>query len=289
MAAVAGIAAPLSVTSAPCSAPYPTSVGAGHETSSTPPPHSELPVLPQYPPVGRYGNRLEPVQAVSRFAGAYGISNVIETMSFEYGDEQTPEPDSLTDATAQMAQPAEPDADLAVMDRDARDEGNIYGQLVSWLRTHRQDTALRELAQLRRVLVLIPTDQLGQSWQAHLMCPTSAANAGALCAAGAKGRSWPLRAKGVFGLKELAGRWQHWRMHQQLRADGVWQLDQSSEGPPAPAWCGGSAPQLLHSVDNGIPLHLTEPQRLRRLLGTQWTLLMLLAPEPLPSAPRRSL
>lgn len=284
IAAVAGIAAPLSVTSAPCSAPCQAIVGAEPETSSTEPHRRELSVPPQYFPLGRYGNRLERVEAVSRFAGSCGGWNVIETKNFEYGDERPPEPDSFLNATAQ---PVEPDRDLAVIvDTDARNECDIYGQLVSWLRTHRQDTALRELTQLRRVLVLIPTDKLGQSWQAYLMCPASATNVVAMYPPGAKGRSWPLHAQGTFVFAELAARWPQWRMHQHLRADGVWQLEQSSEGPRAPA-CGDSTPQLLPSVCNGIPLHLTEPRRLRRLLGTQWTLLMLLAPEPLPLAPRR--
>jgi hypothetical protein len=284
MAAVAGIAAPLSVTSAPCSAPYQTTVEAEPETSSTHPHHRELPALPHYPPLGRYGDRLERVEAVSRFVGACGGCNDIETTNFEYGEAPAPEPDSLLDATEQ---PAEPDPDLAVIDIDARDDGDIYHPLVSWLRTHKQDTALHELTQLRRVLVLIPTDKLGQSWQAYLMCPASAANATAMCAPGTQGRSWPLRAQGTFACTELAERWQHWRMHQHLCAEGVWQLDQSSEGPRAPAWCGDSAPQLQPPVSNAIPLHLTEPQRLRRLLGTQWTVLMLLAPEPFPLALRR--
>jgi hypothetical protein len=280
IAASAGMAEPLSVTSAPCQ----TLVEAEPETSSTEPHYDEeLPALPQYPPLGRYGNRIERVEAVSLFAGSCGRWDAIETRNFEYGDEQVPETNSIMDATAQSA---EPDDDLAVIDIDARDEGDIYRQLVSWLYTHRQDTALRELTQLRRVLALIPDDKLGQSWQAYLMCPASA-NATAVCAPGVQGRSWFLRAKGTLVFTEFTGHWQHWRMRQHLCADGAWQLDQSSEGPRAPAWCGDSAPQLLPSGGNGIPLQLTEPQRLRRLLGTQWTLLMLLAPEPLPLALRR--
>jgi len=289
IAAGAGIAAPLSVTSEPCSASCSAIAGTEPETSTQPqqPQPRELPVLPHYPHLGRhYGQRLERVEAVSRFVGSsYGGWSDVE--DFEYGDEQeAPKPDSISDTTAQ---PAEPDRDdLAVINIDVRDESDIYRQLVPWLRTHGQDIALRELTQLRRVLVLIPADESGQSWQAYLMCPASAANATAICAPGTKGRAWSLCAKGTFAVTELAGRWQHWRMHQYLREDGVWELDQASEGPRAPVWCSDSAPQLLPPVCcEGIPLHLTEPRRLRLLLGTQWTLLMLLALEPLPSALRR--
>jgi hypothetical protein len=241
-------------------------------------------MLPQYPPMGRrYGNRLERVEAVSRFAGAYGGWRDLETRDFEYGNEQAPEPDSSIAATTQ---PTEPERDLAVMGMDTRDEGVIYRQLVAWLRTRRQATALRELTQLRRVLVLMPADKSGQSWQAYLMCPTSAAHATAGYTPGIKGRSWPLHVKGTLACTELAGRWQYWRMHQHLGADGAWQLEQSSEGPCAPAWCGEGTPQLL-PANGDIPLQLTEPRRLRRLLETQWTLLLLLALEPLPLALRR--
>jgi hypothetical protein len=283
IAAVAGMATPLSVTSAPCAALRQTIAETGPEASPAQPHHEQPSVLPHYPPLGRYGDRLERVEAVSRFAGAGGGWSGIETRCFDYGDEPAPEPDDLMEATAL---PAEPDRDLGVVDADARNEGGSYRQQLAWLRTHRQEAALRELTQRRRVLLLIPPDEPRQSWQGRLMCPASAANAAALCAPGAQGQSWPLRVKGAFASTELAGRWQHWRMHQHMRADGAWQLEQASEGPPAPVWCGDSAPQLLSAAGNGIPLHLTEPRRLRRLLGTQWTLLMLLAPQPLPPGRR---
>jgi len=278
MAAVAGAAVPFSVTSAPCSAPHPAAT-AGFILAKP-----ELPALPQYPPMGRYGSRLERVEAVSRFPpprtawsvwGDWGDDETGGTDS-GYGGEQAFQPESIAATVAQ------PDHDRAVL--GAKGDGNIYRQLTLWLRAHRQDAAMRELAQLRRVLVLVPADRLGQSWQAHLMCPAPPTHAiAAMRVPGAEGRSWPLRAEGAWAFTEPARRWQRWRMRQHLRADGAWQLEQSSEGQHTPAWCIDGAPQLLPTpAHSGIPLHLTEPQRLRRLLGTQWTVLVLRAPEPLP-------
>ena len=266
-AAMAGAAAPLSVSSAPNSAPYPAIAG-------------PLPALPQYPPLGCYGSRLERVQAVSRFAPRRAGWNAARSSSFACGGEPVLQFDSIA---AAMAQPAEPERASCVM--DAQDENERYRHLMAWLRTHRQTAALRELAQLRRVLALAPADESGQSWQAHLMCPASPAPA--LRAPGAEGRSWPLRAQGAWVFTEPAKRWQHWRMRQHLRADGVWLLEPSRDGQGAPAWSAwyldGGPQKGLPAPVNAIPLRLTEPQRLRRLLGTQWTVLVLRAPEPLDS------
>jgi len=282
-AAIAGVATPLSVTSAPSSVPRQTIIGAQSWVVATQPRYERLPALPRYPPLGRYGDRLERVQAVSRFTPPRSDWSHVQADNFEYGCEQALQFNGIAEA---VAQPVEPEIGPFVM--DAQDQGDIYRRLVSWLRAHRQAPALRELAQLRRVLVLVPMDRLGQSWQAHLMCPAAPpVHAMTMRVPGAQGRSWPLHAEGAWALTEPAAGWQSWRMRQHLRADGAWQLEQSSEGPHAPAWCLDGGPQLLPVPVNGIPLHLTEPQRLRRLLGTQWSVLVLRAPEPLSSLPRR--
>jgi hypothetical protein len=277
-AAIAGAAVPLSVTSAPNAVPYPTLAEAGPQAASTQPGHEKFPELPQYPPLGRSGSRLERVEPVSRFTRPRVDWHDAQISAFDHGAEQAVQFNNIADAAAQSA---EPEHELLVI--DTRDEGDIYRRLISWLRTHKQATALRELAQLRRVLVLVPADKLGQSWQAHLMCPAAPpAHAMITRPPGAEGRSWPLHAEGAWALTKPAGGWQHWRMRQHLRADGAWQLEQSSEDSNTPAWCLDGGPQLLPVPVNGIPLHLTEPQRLRRLLGTQWTVLVLRAPQPLP-------
>jgi len=275
-AAVAGVAMPLSLTSAPCAASYQAVAAKESKT----PRHREPSAPPPYPPLGRYGNRLERVEAVGRFAHPHGAWSHIDPSAFDGDDERALPFESSANAAAS---PAEPSHDFAAL--AARDDGDIYSQLTWWLRTHKQSAALRELAQLRRVLVLAPADKSGMSWQGHLMCPAPAARGHGMAVhvPGAEGRSWPLRTQGAWMLTEPAGRWQRWRMRQHLGADGVWQLNQHADGPHAPAWCIDGAPQLLPApVCDDIPLQLTEPQRLRRLLGTQWTVLVLRAPEPLP-------
>lgn len=228
------------------------------------------------PPPGRTGGRLERVEAVSRFMQRRG----------EY-DEEPEEDEDEALAEDDFGAAASPMPDDGPSD-EAERAANLYRQLASWLRVGGQDSAVRELTQQRRVLLMVPRDEAGHAWDAHLMCPAQT-EGGAAHAPGTLGLAWPLRADGAWapqavgaGAHGAPGGWQRWRMRQQLRADGVWQLDQSDVDSRAPAWCvDGPAELLPVPDDDAIPLRLTEPRRLRRLLGAQWTLLVLRAPVPL--------
>ena len=223
------------------------------------------------PPMGRSGSRLERVEAVERFMQ-------------RRRDDALPEDEEDDEIFAADDRP-EPPVEAAAVPDEAALAADTYVRWAAWLRASGQQTALRELAQQRRVLVLAPCDAAGDHWGAHLLCP-DAPGAVPTRAPGMSGQAWGLRADGRWPTEPTQapappGDWRRWRMRQHLRPDGVWQLDASDTDRRLPAWCvDGPQPELPAPTRGDLPLQLTEPRRLRRLLGAQWTLMVLRAPAP---------
>ena len=277
--AAAGVAASWSLTSSAGASPT-VGPGSARAEAAEPPlnPLAEAatrrarPAQRRQPAKARSGSSLDAVEAVSRH---------LEGRRQWDTDDETEDPDvpeaALTNADAAAA--TDPDGAHA---NELDHASNRYRQLFAWLRASGQDAAVRELAQLRRVLLLAPQDDVGQAWAAQLLCPAPCDGAD-VRAAGASGQAWSLRAQGAWALSGPQARWQRWRMRQQLRADGVWMLDQADLDQRQPAWCvDGAIAPLPVPTEGEIPVRLTEPRRLRRLLGAQWTLLVLRAPTAMP-------
>ena len=80
--------------------------------------------------------------------------------------------------------------------------------------------------------------------------------------------------------------WRVWRLRQDVDAAGRWRLGASRPDRHTPQLVVHSAADEPAAAGPGAPerIVLQEPRRLRRLLGTQWTLMALRVPVPLDGA-----
>jgi hypothetical protein len=141
---------------------------------------------------------------------------------------------------------------------------------------------LRELEAGRCVLVLAPPDVSHMRLWGHVLRP-DAVRPGR--AAGAAGQAWPLVARWTATMPADT-QWRVWRLRQDVDAAGRWRLGASRPDRHTPQLVVHSAAEEPAAAGPGAPerIVLQEPRRLRRLLGTQWTLMALRVPVPLDGA-----
>lgn len=157
-----------------------------------------------------------------------------------------------------------------------------YRALRVWLEANAQQALLRELEAGRCVLVLAPPDVSHMRLWGHVLRP-DAVRAGR--AAGAAGQAWPLVARWTATMPADT-QWRVWRLRQDVDAAGRWRLGASRPDRHTPQLVVHSAADEPAAAGPGAPerIVLQEPRRLRRLLGTQWTLMALRVPVPLDGA-----
>ncbi|MDO5289528.1 MAG: hypothetical protein Q4F13_07825 [Pseudomonadota bacterium] len=182
----------------------------------------------------------------------------------------------------------------APVDADARRQvvaeavAQHYRAMHAWLVAHGQQVLLRELAAGRCVMVLAPPDGTHLRLMAHLLRPDAGvAGAGGLDAvrpAGAMGRAWALAARWSATLP-ADGQWRVWRLRQHVDAEGVWRVaaSQPDRHTPRLVAVDGAAAAVAGAavVPVGEEIVVAEPRRLRRLMGSQWTMTVLRVPVPL--------
>lgn len=154
-----------------------------------------------------------------------------------------------------------------------------YRALRVWLEANAQQALLRELEAGRCVLVLAPPDVSHMRLWGHVLRP-DAVLAGR--AAGAAGQAWPQVARWTATMPADT-QWRVWRLRQDVDAAGQWRLRASRPDRHTPQLVVHSAADEAEATGPGAPerIGLQEPRRLRRLLGTQWTLMALRVPVPL--------
>ncbi|QLA81198.1 hypothetical protein EXV95_11480 [Acidovorax sp. JMULE5] len=157
-----------------------------------------------------------------------------------------------------------------------------YRALRVWLEANAQQALLRELEAGRCVLVLAPPDVSHMRLWGHVLRP-DAVRPGR--AAGAAGQAWPLVARWTATMPADT-QWRVWRLRQDVDAAGRWRLGASRPDRHTPQLVVHSAADEPAAAGPGAPerIVLQEPRRLRRLLGTQWTLMALRVPVPLDGA-----
>lgn len=137
---------------------------------------------------------------------------------------------------------------------------------------------LRELAAGRRVLVLAPPDQSHQRLIGHLLRP-DAARPDRVTAPGTTGRAWALAARWSATLP-ADPHWRQWRVRQAVSATGEWCIETSQPNRYTPR-LAASESRVPAGTAVGEAITLLDPRRLRRLMGSQWTLAVLRVPVPL--------
>lgn len=154
-----------------------------------------------------------------------------------------------------------------------------YRTITRWLHDGQQRVALRELAMHRRVLVLQPLAgdvAWAQPWRllcAHLLW-VSVQGVGQVRDLTA--RWWPALDVPPFG---QARAWLSWRCHREQTDQGVRLQFSRAHQPGAPLIrLSDEAPGRAGSASCQAILHLPESRRLLALLGTQWSLQMVLMP-----------
>ena len=154
-----------------------------------------------------------------------------------------------------------------------------YRALWIWLQANAQQVLLRELEAGRCVLVLAPPDVSHMRLWGHVLRP-NAQQPG--LAAGAAGLAWPLVARWTATMPADA-QWRVWRLRQDVDAAGRWRLGASRPDRHTPQLVvdGAAAEPAMAGPGAAERIALQEPRRLRRLLGTQWTLMALRVPVPL--------
>lgn len=157
-----------------------------------------------------------------------------------------------------------------------------YRALRVWLEANAQQALLRELEAGRCVLVLAPPDVSHMRLWGHVLRP-DAVRPGQ--AAGVAGQAWPLVARWTATMPADT-QWRVWRLRQDVDAAGGWRLGASRPDRHTPQLVVHSAADEPAAAGPGAPerIVLQEPRRLRRLLGTQWTLMALRVPVPLDGA-----
>jgi hypothetical protein len=156
-----------------------------------------------------------------------------------------------------------------------------YRALWVWLHANAQQVLLRELEAGRCVLVLAPPDVSHMRLWGHVLRPDGA-GVGVGVAAGSAGQAWPLMARWSATMPADT-QWRMWRLRQELDADGRWGLEASRPDRHTPLLVvSGTAAEPAAGGPGALErIALQEPRRLRRLLGTQWTLMALRVPVPL--------
>ena len=152
-----------------------------------------------------------------------------------------------------------------------------YRALQLWLQANEQQALLRELALGRRVMVLAPPDLTHLRLVGHVLWPDAA---GAVHAAGASGRAWPLAARWMATLPADMN-WQQWRLRQWVDAEGEWHVAASQPNRHTPRLLLAGDPKAASLPSVGEYITVTEPRRLHRLMGQQWTMMALRVPVPL--------
>lgn len=154
-----------------------------------------------------------------------------------------------------------------------------YRALWVWLQANAQHVLLRELEAGRCVLVLAPPDVSHMRLWGHVLRPDGA---GAGVAAGSAGLAWPLMARWSATMPADT-QWRVWRLRQELDAAGRWGLGASRPDRHTPLLVvnGAAAESAAGGPGASERIALQEPRRLRRLLGSQWTLVALRVPVPL--------
>ena len=153
-----------------------------------------------------------------------------------------------------------------------------YRALWVWLQANAQQVLLRELEAGRCVLVLAPPDVSHMRLWGHVLRPDGA-RAGV--AAGSVGLAWPLMARWSATMPADT-QWRVWRLRQELDAGGRWGLGASRPDRHTPLLVvNGAAESTAGGPGAAERIALQEPRRLRRLLGSQWTLVALRVPVPL--------
>ena len=153
-----------------------------------------------------------------------------------------------------------------------------YRALRAWLAANDQQVLLRELAAGRRVLVLAPPDQSHQRLIGHLLRP-DAARPDRVTAPGTTGRAWALAARWSATLP-ADPHWRQWRVRQAVSATGEWCIETSQPNRYTPR-LAASESRVPAGTAVGEAITLLDPRRLRRLMGSQWTLAVLRVPVPL--------
>ncbi|PIF92044.1 hypothetical protein CLU86_2984 [Acidovorax sp. 62] len=153
-----------------------------------------------------------------------------------------------------------------------------YRALWVWLQANAQQVLLRELEAGRCVLVLAPPDVSHMRLWGHVLRPDGA---GAGLTAGSAGLAWPLMARWSATMPADT-QWRVWRLRQELDAAGRWGLGASRPDRHTPLLVvNGAAESAAGGPGASERIALQEPRRLRRLLGSQWTLVALRVPLPL--------
>ncbi|MFD1711536.1 hypothetical protein ACFSF0_13020 [Ottowia flava] len=174
---------------------------------------------------------------------------------------------------------AAPDEDGAALTA-AEAAAQHYRALHVWLQANDQAALLRELALGRRVLVLAPPDKTHLRLIGHMLWPEAADDPGKVHAAGARGRAWPLAARWSATLPADLD-WRHWRLRQWVDGEGRWQVAASQPDRHTPRLVLAGDAHDDTPVAVGEYITVVEPRRLRRLMGRQWTMMVLRVPVPL--------
>jgi len=176
-------------------------------------------------------------------------------------------------------EPGEPGDSHSAEDVSREAAAQHYRALWVWLQANAQQALLRELEAGRCVLVLAPPDVSHMRLWGHVLRP-SAQQPG--LAAGAAGLAWPLVARWTATMPADT-QWRVWRLRQDVDAAGRWRLGASRPDRHTPQLVveGAAAEPAMAGPGAAERIALQEPRRLRRLLGTQWTLMALRVPVPL--------
>ena len=184
----------------------------------------------------------------------------------------------LTDETAE----AEAEADLQ-RQAAAQAAAQHYRLMRAWLVANEQHALLRELAAGRRVLVWAPPDKTRLRLLGHLLRPDAPAvgQAGAVpTEPGTTGRAWAVAARWSATLPADT-QWRVWRLRQGMDTQGVWHIGASQPDRHTPRLLTAGDAGTAEAAPVGEAIAVHEPRRLRRLMGTQWTLTVLRVPVPL--------
>ena len=149
-----------------------------------------------------------------------------------------------------------------------------------WLQANDQAALLRELALGRRVLVLAPPDKTHLRLIGHMLWPDAADTPNTVHAAGARGRAWPLATRWSAMLPADLD-WRQWRLRQWVDGEGQWHVAASQPDRNTPRVVLAGDEQANTPVTVGEYITVVEPRRLRRLMGRQWTMMVLRVPVPL--------
>ena len=227
----------------------------------------------------RARDTLDRVEAVSRHMPGRGHAEA-EEEDWQDEEQQPDGDDSNGGCTAEdMAREA------ARRQAAQQDAASQYQALAMWLLACGQQAALRELASGRCVLLLAPMKGAQLRLGCHLLVPDGAA-AGHV---GAQGHAWEQPARWEPPLPADV-QWRAWRLRQAAGPAG-WQLVNSHADLHTPRLVvAEDAPLALpattkHGVQTAECITLLQARRLRRLLGSQLTVLALRAPLPPDACP----